>query len=128
VTVEEIDAHLYAVGITRDARGTLVLLTGDESGLLDRIADELAVFGADTVWLSDVAAECHKAGTFDHVIASSPSCWAVLLAEKWLKPGGRLLMLLPFTESDTIEVINVVMGGGPAVRIECMKPREENVT
>lgn len=120
----EVDACLFALGIGSDARGTQVLLCG-WGPLYQPLVTRLAAFGAD-VDSPENAEEFSEHATYDFVIylhgEVSPE-----LVDRWLKPGGRYMILLDGVgdQSAGVTITDVQALGVSAVRVLGYKARRD---
>lgn len=124
MTNEEIDANLYALGIGTDARGLRVLVLPSNHSALLGVRTRLEVFGACVHHADDLVNVA--LGSYDYVITDWYPCAHV--ADHWLKPGGRYLVLLDgIGDNVSTEITEVVQLGGTAVRVLGYKPRRDGV-
>lgn len=132
MTIEEIDAHLYALGITNDARGVSVLIIGNpdalddgRQSLSDAISQRLKTFGAVVWWDHDSIT--HPDLRVDYVVViplDNAAYDAAKVIAQVLKPGGRYLVFLQRLayaagltgEDDTVELTDVRQVGDGQIR------------
>jgi hypothetical protein len=133
MTTEELDAHLWSIGIGSDARKLRVLVCG-AGPTIDAVEERLKTFGAEVVSLGEFDAGCEDSSA-DFAIIAMPCAGDYMDSGALaLKPEGRYLVIiepLACEKSDyepdavTLEMTSVEQVGGQCVRVTGYRPRRE---
>lgn len=129
MSAEEIDAHLYVLGITSDARGVDVMILGNPVGsdgdrtrnlsLSGLIAERVRTFGARVWWDHDSITKPELRVDYLIAIPRDNDTYSIpKLADTVLRPGGRYMVLIDDvadTRAD-VELIDVRQIGDGQIR------------
>jgi hypothetical protein len=131
LSVEEVDASLYALGIGTDARGTRVLIIGHSaSPITSMIEARLSSFGARLFWAHDTLSDPELMVDYVVAVPAENAVWNIVtVAGNVLRPGGRYLVLIDELgeESRSVMLSDVQALGVSAVRILGCKVRREGI-
>lgn len=129
LSVAEIDANLFALGVGSDARGLRVMIVGHQgSPLSDSIESRLVLFGATVLWAHDSVADPDMQVDYLVALPSENSMWNVAkLVENVLRPSGRYMVLLDQVgdERAKVTITDVQVLGVSAVRVLGYKARND---
>lgn len=121
MTAEEIDAHLYALGIESDARGADVMILGtDTDGYTSQqFHTRLLTFGAKVWWEHESITRPELQVDYFVACPQENSLYDPhALAGKVLRPGGRYMVLIEDVADAArgVELTDVRMVGDGQIR------------